>query len=139
MVRLRKRIQPEEISAASMSDIAFLLLVFFMVASVFYVREGLITSLPQKDSAPQVVLRQNVYSLHVSGEQVRLSNIETGEIQYSTLAEFRRGFSDIEIVNLSEKYAILSADDTNVQNMVTVMETVRSRGFENISFQKFVR
>lgn len=54
MVRLRKKTQLEEISSASMSDVAFLLLVFFMVASVFYVKEGLSSSLPKKDSQPQL-------------------------------------------------------------------------------------
>ena len=35
MVKLKKKVELEEISAASMSDIAFLLLVFFMVTAVF--------------------------------------------------------------------------------------------------------
>ncbi|PJZ32530.1 biopolymer transporter ExbD, partial [Leptospira hartskeerlii] len=38
MIQLKKKRGLEEISASSMSDIAFLLLVFFMVTAVFFVK-----------------------------------------------------------------------------------------------------
>ena len=60
MVKLRRKTNVEEISAASMSDLAFLLLVFFMVASVFYVKEGILANLPKKDSSPQMVERDTL-------------------------------------------------------------------------------
>ena len=65
MVKLRKKKELEEVSAASMSDIAFLLLVFFMVASVFYVKEGLSSTLPKKKSQPRLVLKEQVYIFKV--------------------------------------------------------------------------
>lgn len=53
MAKIRKMIRmTSEISTASMSDIAFLLIVFFMVASVFSIKDGLHLVLPDKNKKP---------------------------------------------------------------------------------------
>ena len=70
MIKLKKKQELEEISAASMSDIAFLLLVFFMVTAVFFVKEGLNIALPRKQSEPQPFLRKNVYEIVFSNPQI---------------------------------------------------------------------
>lgn len=61
-----KRIQvSDEIPSSSMSDIAFLLLVFFIATTIFNVEEGLTLILPPKDSGvPKRISRKNVMVIH---------------------------------------------------------------------------
>ncbi|GIX41685.1 MAG: biopolymer transporter ExbD [Leptospiraceae bacterium] len=134
---LRKKLQVEEISAASMSDLAFLLLIFFMVASVFYVKEGLISSLPKKDAKPKLVLRKNIYKFEVNRNIYSISNIEIGKKSFDNFYDFRKFLiSDILIENIEEKYAVLSAKNTNVQGMVSLISLVKEKGFKKISIQR---
>lgn len=136
-VNLRKKIVAEEISSASMSDIAFLLLVFFMVASVFYVKEGILSSLPKKDSAPQKVVKENVYMVQVQGPQIQLEHPSIKQKQFPSHEKFREELQELEIPNLPDKFALLSAKSpTTVQEMVEVLGIIRERGFQKISLQK---
>lgn len=41
-----------EITLSSMSDIAFLLIIFFLVTSIFLIKDGLQISMPDKNGAP---------------------------------------------------------------------------------------
>lgn len=61
-----KRIKvSDEIPNSSMSDIAFLLLVFFIATTIFNVEEGLTLILPPKDAGvPKKVSRKNVMVIH---------------------------------------------------------------------------
>lgn len=121
-----------------MSDIAFLLLIFFMVASVFYVKEGIQSQLPKKDSAPQQVKEDNVYIISVLGRQVKLKHPSIGEKVYSDIEEFKTGLGEMEIPSINDgKFALLTtAGETSVQNMVEVLGVIKDRGFLKISIQK---
>lgn len=137
---LRKRSQLEEISAASMSDLAFLLLIFFMVASVFYIKEGLLSSLPKKNSQPKLVLKKNVYKIEVEKDSFTISNVELGKKTYNDIKTFKKSLlEEVKIPNIEEKYAVISATNTNVQTMVTVLSLVKEKGFKNISLQRKVK
>ena len=105
MVKLKKKVELEEISAASMSDIAFLLLVFFMVTAVFFVKEGLNIQLPRKNVPPTQVLRSNVFEINVNGDTVSLRNSSVGTKYYKSLKEFREELNKLEIPELSQKLA----------------------------------
>jgi biopolymer transport protein ExbD len=48
-MRLRSREVPSDIPTASMADVAFLLIIFFLVASFYSVTRGIQFSLPKKD------------------------------------------------------------------------------------------
>jgi biopolymer transport protein ExbD len=48
-VRLRRQEVPSEIPTSSMADVAFLLIIFFLVASFYSVTRGIQFSLPKKD------------------------------------------------------------------------------------------
>ncbi len=59
----------DEIPSSSLSDIAFLLLVFFMVSTVFAIEEGLLLQLPSKEGVVKKISRKNimVIAAHNSG------------------------------------------------------------------------
>jgi biopolymer transport protein ExbD len=50
-VKINRRAIPAEIPTASMADVAFLLIIFFLVTSVFSVTRGIQFSLPRHDEA----------------------------------------------------------------------------------------
>jgi biopolymer transport protein ExbD len=52
-----------EMSLASMSDIAFLLIIFFMVTSVFTLRDGLHLALPDSSKSPVIISAKNVVTI----------------------------------------------------------------------------
>jgi biopolymer transport protein ExbD len=51
------------ISAASMSDIAFLLLIFFLVTTIFALEQGIPLILPGKESSDVKVKRKNILEI----------------------------------------------------------------------------
>ncbi|MDF3821178.1 biopolymer transporter ExbD [Leptospira sp. 96542] len=137
MIKLKKKQELEEISAASMSDIAFLLLVFFMVTAVFFVKEGLNISLPKKQSEPQPFLRKNVYEILVTQEKYKMRNPSFGTKEYANLKEFRDDLNSMEIPDLPNKLAlIVTTGETKYAHMLDALSAVQLRGFEKISVRK---
>ncbi|MGV3667404.1 MAG: ExbD/TolR family protein [Leptospira bouyouniensis] len=137
MIKLKKKQELEEISAASMSDIAFLLLVFFMVTAVFFVKEGLNISLPRKQSEPQPFLRKNVYEILVTQDRYKMRNPAFGTKEYVSLQEFRDDLNHMEIPDLKNKLAlIVTTGDTKYAKMLDALSAVQLRGFEKISVRK---
>jgi biopolymer transport protein ExbD len=137
MISLKKKIELEEISAASMSDMAFLLLVFFMVTAVFFVKEGLNVNLPRKNAKPSEILREHVYEITVSGESVKMKNKAIGEKEYKTLKDFRNELYKMDIPNLPEKLALIATTgETKYGNMLDVLSSVQLRGFKKVSVKR---
>lgn len=137
MIKLQKKKEPEEISAASMSDIAFLLLVFFMVTAVFFVKEGLNISLPRKDAPPTPILRKDVYEILVTPDKFKMRNISFGTKEYSDLKEFRKELNVMEIPDLENKLAmIVTTGDTKYGKMLDALSSVQLRGFKKVSVKR---
>lgn len=69
MRKLSRSKATQEVSAASMSDIAFLLLIFFLVTTIFALEEGIPLVLPGKQSTTTKVKRDNllVIEAHPNG------------------------------------------------------------------------
>jgi biopolymer transport protein ExbD len=137
MISLKKKTQIEEVSAASMSDIAFLLLVFFMVTAVFFVKEGLNVQLPRKQASPTKVERAHVFEIVLTGDKVTISNQAIGRKEYSSPKEFRNELNKMEIANMPIKLALIkTSHETKYGNMLDVLSSVQLRGFEKISVRK---
>jgi biopolymer transport protein ExbD len=83
-VRLRKREIPVEIPTASMADVAFLLIIFFLVASFYSVTRGIQFSLPKQDeealtAEPEAAVLIEIASngsLDVDGKPLPLSELQ---------------------------------------------------------------
>ena len=74
-----------EINAGSMADIAFLLLIFFLVATTMDVDSGLSRKLPPWSDVPptddQQVLRRNVFTILINSNNQLLVQGEWGDIK----------------------------------------------------------
>lgn len=63
-IKRRKR-QSEEIPLASTSDIAFLLIIFFLAASALLELRGIKIPLPKKDAPPMQILKKDLYKIQI--------------------------------------------------------------------------
>ncbi len=68
MSRFRRPSVSTEIPSASMADIAFLLLIFFISTTVFSLEQGLTLVLPPKGGPKKEVNRKNVLVLYTDAE-----------------------------------------------------------------------
>lgn len=85
-----------EINAGSMADIAFLLLIFFLVTTTMDTDKGILRILPppidEEDPDPPEVRERNVYvvlvnandQLLVEGEPMRIENLKAGAMEFLT-------------------------------------------------------
>lgn len=65
----RRRQKPStEIPSASMSDIAFLLLVFFLSTTTFSLEQGLLLQLPGQQSEVKRIARKNILVIKAHGD-----------------------------------------------------------------------
>ncbi len=137
MIRIKKKRTLEEISASSMSDIAFLLLVFFMVTAVFFVKEGLNIQLPRKNSNPTLILRENIYEILIAGDLVKMKNKSIGTKEYRNLIDFRQELNLMEIPDIENKVALIkTTGETKYGNMLDALSAVQIRGFKQISVKR---
>ncbi|WOT09324.1 ExbD/TolR family protein [Leptospira interrogans] len=137
MIRIKKKRTLEEISASSMSDIAFLLLVFFMVTAVFFVKEGLNIQLPRKNSNPTLILRENIYEILIADDLIKMKNKSIGTKEYRNLIDFRQELNLMEIPDIENKVALIkTTGDTKYGNMLDALSAVQIRGFKQVSVKR---
>jgi biopolymer transport protein ExbD len=98
MLRRKSRSGPGEINAGSMADIAFLLLIFFLVTTTMDTDQGIIRLLPPIVDDPtetDITLQRNVYQvlindadmLLVEGEPMDITQLRAGAREFMTNPE----------------------------------------------------
>jgi biopolymer transport protein ExbD len=120
----------QEISAASMSDIAFLLLIFFLVTTIFALEEGIPLVLPGKQSTNVKVKRKDilVVEAHANGaividkEVIPLRNI--------------RGLIERKIAENEKLIVVIeSHPDSEYGLMVDILDELRLANARRISLK----
>lgn len=126
---LRKTKVGSEIPNASMSDIAFLLLIFFMVSTTFVKEKGLKVDLPRAQSI-QKINRRNATTIYVS---------RSGLI---SIDDFATQVDQIQFVmqsKIAENPAMITSfrtdRDTEYGIMVDVMNELKRANALRISFE----
>ncbi len=125
----------DEVPTSSMADIAFLLLIFFLVTTVFPKDSGLAVVLPESAEEVQVSQR-NI--LHLSVLPNGLVDVKRGE---STQVQQVRA-NDVEAIwrqGVTENPNLIAAVKTHpnapYRFMVDVLDALQSAGAERISLQ----
>lgn len=109
MIKIRKMItMTSEMSMASMSDIAFLLIIFFMVASVFIIKDGLHLILPDRKRKPVVMASRDV---------IRITLLERGKVLYND--------KQTDDYMLEEKLLAARRDNRNVFVLLEISKRVQ--------------
>ena len=69
MKTLKKRGVQSEIFTGSMADISFLLIIYFMVTSVFSATRGLDFALPDESQTPPEIKQEDAIDIHVAADK----------------------------------------------------------------------
>jgi biopolymer transport protein ExbD len=136
----RKSRVSDEIPTASMADIAFLLLIFFLVTTVFAEDRGLSLVLPEKQTEEVEVNPKNIITFYVVGDGV---------------VQLRRGDSpDKQTINYDQVEAVArqelaanprlivsvkTSPSAKYVDMVNVLDEVKLAGATRISLQEWDR
>jgi biopolymer transport protein ExbD len=127
-MKLRRNKKPGILESSAASDLAFLLIIYFIVIAGFNINKGFLVNLPAKDST-RLILKQDLlrFSLDDSGylayEDELIGIPEAGDI----IKTAKAGNPDIAV--------ILTIDPkTKWQNVVSFVELAQKNRIEAFSF-----
>ncbi len=127
----------DKVPSSSMADIAFLLLIFFLVTTTFPKNKGLAIVLPEEGGEVEVSPR-NI--LHIIIQPNGLVDVKRGESQ-ATQTVSPNAIEGIWRQDVSENPQLIAAVKTHPQApykfMVDVLDALHSAGAERISLQLF--
>ena len=127
----------DKVPSSSMADIAFLLLIFFLVTTTFPKDRGLAIVLPEEGGEVQIAA-QNI--LHIIIQPNGLVEIKRGESQQVQTTP-ASGVEAIWRQDVSENPNLIAAVKTHPQApyryMVDVLDALHTAGAERISLQLF--
>lgn len=131
----RKTSVSDEIPTASMADIAFLLLVFFLTTTVFNEEKGLPIVLPEESEEQEVSAKNIIFFLiQADGSVV----IRRGESEQEQVISYRdvEGILRQELAANDKLIAAIKTDpNAPYRHMINVLDEVKLAGAERISLQ----
>ncbi|MEK6645105.1 MAG: biopolymer transporter ExbD [Candidatus Firestonebacteria bacterium] len=112
-----------EIPMASMSDIAFLLIIFFIISMSFLYRQGIQLSLPKKDTTPVIVQLKNILILKLDKNGVLY--------EQNKITTFNK------IKTIKKTAAIIKVEKTcRYKYLVSLIENLQKNNITKISLKK---
>lgn len=124
-----------EIPTASMADIAFLLLIFFLVTTVFEEERGLPIVLPEAQVEVEVSQKNVLHLLVQPNGDIQVRRGESPSIQ-TVRSEGVRGIWRQEVGrNPNLIAAVKTHPDASYRWMVDVLDELQAAGAERISLQ----
>ena len=132
----RKQKVSDEIPTASMADIAFILLVFFLTTTVFNEERGLPIVLPEQSEEQDVSPKNLIFFIVQPDGRVVVRRGESEQeqtIAYNQVANILRQ----EIASNSNLIAAIQTHpDAPYRHMVNTLDEVKLSGAERISLQE---
>ena len=127
----------DKVPSSSMADIAFLLLIFFLVTTTFPKDKGLAIVLPEEGGEVQVSQRNILHIIIQPNGLVEIKRGESPQVQTTPA----NGVEAIWRQEVSENPNIIAAVKTHPQApykfMVDVLDALHLAGAERISLQLF--
>lgn len=131
----RKKNVSSEIPTASMADIAFLLLIFFLVTTVFDEEKGLEIVLPEAQSEVPVSQKNVIHLLIQADGIVHVKRGESPQIQRAQSREIASIWRQAAASNPNLIAAVKTAPTAPYRYMVDVLDQLRLGGADKISLQ----
>ena len=126
-MKIRRREVPSEIPTASMADVAFLLIIFFLVASFYSVTRGIQFSLPKHDEAALTAEPEAAVLIEIGSD----SSL-TVDNRAMTIADLQ-GYIGPRLQQNPTKSVILQTSlDAPYQAMTDVFDELRQVGVQNL-------
>tara|TARA_B100000676_G_C17596326_1_gene589707 strand:+ start:45 stop:449 length:405 start_codon:yes stop_codon:yes gene_type:complete len=127
MTLLSKKKKYIEINVAPLIDIVFLLLIFFMLTSEFTDFKTIDMISPNQSSTS---IQNNDLPIIINLSENGLVEIDKIEIKLEDLSETIQ----MKLTNSKNKKIIISTlNETKINNLIIVVDTIRSLGIENIA------
>jgi biopolymer transport protein ExbD len=130
MKRIQRLIYREpEITTASTSDIAFLLIIFFMLTTVFRTEMGLKLTLPQAQATERILKRRNV--AHVWLDRAGRISINDNLLDLNGVVAVTRG----KLEDNPDLIMVVRADgEVDYGKVSDILESLREAGALKITF-----
>jgi biopolymer transport protein ExbD len=126
-MKIRRREIPVEIPTASMADVAFLLIIFFLVASFYSVTRGIQFSLPKHDEAALTAEPEAAVLIEIASD----SSLRVDDRDLA-LADLK-GYIGPKLQQNPTKSVILQTSlDAPYQAMTDVFDELRQVGVQNL-------
>ena len=127
MALLTKKKKNIEINVAPLIDIVFLLLIFFMLTSEFTDFKTIDMISPNQTSTN---IQKNDLPIIINLSENGLIEIDKIEIKLEDLSETIQ----MKLLNSNNKKIVISTlNKTKINNLIIVVDTIRSLGIENIA------
>lgn len=126
----RTKLEPT-IPAASLSDIIFLLLIFFLVTTTMAVEKGLPMALPGKESKTVKLKQESVFHIQILADG-SITTKETGPVQ---LPRLRQIIEEKLMANDKLVIVIETHPDANYGVMIDVLDELRLAKATRISLK----
>ena len=124
LIRKKKSI---EINVAPLIDIVFLLLIFFMLTSEFTDFKTIDMISPNQSSGS---IEQRNLPIIINLSEEGLIEIDKAEVKLENLSEIIQ----MKLINSKNKKIVISTlNETKINNLIIVVDMIRSLGIENIA------
>jgi biopolymer transport protein ExbD len=127
----------DEIPAASMADIAFLLLIFFLVTTVFPKDKGLPIVLPEQSVEIAISQKNILHLVILPSGVVEVKRGESQQVQTLRAADVEALWRQEGSQNENLIAAVKTHPDAPYKFMVDVLDALQMAGAERISLQIF--
>jgi biopolymer transport protein ExbD len=125
----------DEIPSASMADIAFLLLIFFLVTTVFPRDRGLRVVLPEEAEQVEVSQRNILHIVVQPSGLVELRRGESTDVSTITPRQVEQIWRTEVAQNPNLIAAVKTHPDAAHRHMIAVLDALQLAGAERISLQ----
>lgn len=126
-MKIARRQLPAEIPTASMADVAFLLIIFFLVASFYSVTRGIQFSLPKHDEAALTAEPEAAVLIEIAATgalTVDSRAMPIGDLRGYLLPKLQR--------NPAKSVILQTSLDADYQHMTDVFDELRQVGVQNL-------
>ena len=119
-MKLQQRKPDEEIPTSSMADIAFLLIVYFMVTTTFAATRGLDFALPKDDDTPPIVEKEDSVLIEIQPDGTLIVDQKTKQLD--EILEYLKPKLE---ANAKKPVIIRPLPETPYRYMVEVFDVLR--------------
>jgi len=118
----------EEIPSSSMADIAFLLIIFFMVTTVFSAQKGIDFNLPKEEK--EAVEDKEVEAVHIVVDEFSRITVDGNPMNLNEIQAYLKPKLEIN----KKKFVILQThDDATYGDMMDVLDELKQAEVVNIA------
>lgn len=128
-MRRGKKKRIGQADSGALSDLAFLLIIFFIVIAVFNVNEGFMLSLPKKNSK-KIVNVNDIISVKLDA-----NGLIEHDNKYITVKDLEADVSDMLKTRPNLTFLLKISPETPYQYVVNIIEIVRKLDVDNFSFK----